>query len=150
MSQISYGRYYVGRKGDYEVDLFVVRPNGKKIIDELEKSALCSCLRVELRHPLHVAMVNRDHNTELLVANPVEVPGKGRPLVLHDITLILKNLEKRIFLVRMHWKRRSCISIHTHDHPFLVTTIHTYYHSIDVILVVDGGFVSGDRKACGG
>ncbi|KAF7044683.1 hypothetical protein CFC21_053879 [Triticum aestivum] len=100
--QISYGRYYVGRKGDYEVDLFVVRPNGKKIIDELEKSALCSCLRVELRHLLHVAMVNRDHNTELLVANPVEVPGKGRPLVLHDITLILKDLEKRIFLIGRH------------------------------------------------
>lgn len=102
VSPISYGRYYTGQKGGCDVDLFVVQPSGKKIIDEHEKSVLCSRLRAELRRPLHVALVNRGPDTELLVANPVEVSGKGRPLVLHDITLVLKNLEKRIFLVRMH------------------------------------------------
>lgn len=80
----------------------MVQPSGKKIIDEHEKSVLCSRLWAELRRPLHVALVNRGPDTELIVANPVEVSGKGRPLVLHDITLVLKNLEKRIFLVRMH------------------------------------------------
>ena len=54
---------------------------------------------MEVHRPLRVALVNRGPDTELLVANPVEVSGKGRPLVFYDITLALKNLQKRIFLV---------------------------------------------------
>jgi hypothetical protein len=54
---------------------------------------------MELLCPLRVALVDRGPDMELLVANPVEVSGKGRPLVFYDITLALKNLHKRIFLV---------------------------------------------------
>jgi hypothetical protein len=32
-----------------------------------------------------------------LVANPVELSGKGRPLVFYDITLALKKLDTGIF-----------------------------------------------------
>ena len=81
------------------MDLFVVQSDGKKILDQQRQRLLCCRLRMELLRPLRVALVNRGPDTELLVANPVEVSGKGRPLVFYDITLALKNLQKQIFLV---------------------------------------------------
>ncbi|KAL5677198.1 hypothetical protein ACJX0J_013329, partial [Zea mays] len=96
--QISYGRFYASQNGRCEIDLFAVQSDGKKILDQHRQRALCCRLRMELRRPLHVALVNRGPDTELLVANPVEVSGKGRPLVFYDITLALKNLQRRIFL----------------------------------------------------
>ncbi|KQJ91634.1 ACT domain-containing protein ACR10 [Brachypodium distachyon] len=99
--QISYSRFYAGRKDRCEVDLFAVQSDGKKILDQQKQRALCSRLRMELLHPLRVALVNRGPDMELLVANPVEISGKGRPLVLHDITLALKNLHRRIFLAEI-------------------------------------------------
>lgn len=73
--------------------------DGKKIIDPIKQRALCDRLKLELLCPLRVTVVNRGPDTELLVANPVELSGKGRPLVFHDITLALKTLHARIFLV---------------------------------------------------
>jgi len=99
--QISYGRFYAGQKGRCELDLFAVQSDGKKILDLQKQRTLCSRLRMELMRPLHVALVNRGPDMELLVANPVEVSGKGRPLVFYDITLALKNLHKRIFLAEI-------------------------------------------------
>uniref|UniRef100_A0A0D9XH30 ACT domain-containing protein ACR n=1 Tax=Leersia perrieri TaxID=77586 RepID=A0A0D9XH30_9ORYZ len=99
--QISYGRFYASQNGSCEVDLFAVQSDGKKIIDQNRQRALCSRLRMELHRPLRVALVNRGPDTELLVANPVEVSGKGRPLVFYDITLALKKLHKRIFLAEI-------------------------------------------------
>ncbi|CAM0953261.1 unnamed protein product [Alopecurus aequalis] len=96
--QISYGRFYAGQKGRCELDLFAVQSDGKKIIDQQKQRTLCSRLKIELLRPLRVALVNRGPDMELLVANPVEVSGKGRPLVFYDITLALKNLHKRVFL----------------------------------------------------
>jgi hypothetical protein len=97
--QVSYGRFYASQNGRCEIDLFAVQSDGKKILDQHRQRALCCRLRMELLRPLRVALVNRGPDTELLVANPVEVSGKGRPLVFYDITLALKNLQKRIFLV---------------------------------------------------
>ncbi|KAI9074798.1 hypothetical protein K1719_014652 [Acacia pycnantha] len=37
-----------------------------------------------------VSIVNRGPDTELLVANPVELSGKGRPRVFYDVTFALK------------------------------------------------------------
>ncbi|KAG8050236.1 hypothetical protein GUJ93_ZPchr0009g1669 [Zizania palustris] len=99
--QISYGRFYASRNGSCEVDLFAVQSDGKKILDQHKQRALCSRLRMELQRPLRVALVKRGPDTELLVANPVEVSGKGRPLVFYDITLALKKLRKRIFLAEI-------------------------------------------------
>ena len=107
-SQISYGRFYAGQKGRCELDLFAVQSDGKMILDQQKQRTLCSRLRMELLRPLRVALVNRGPDMELLVANPVEVSGKGRPLVFYDITLALKNLHKRIFLV--------CNRVPTHAH----------------------------------
>ena len=76
-----------------------MQSDGKKILDQQKQRTLCSRLRMELLGPLRVVLVNRGPDMELLVANPVEVSGKGRPLVFYDITLALKNLHKRIFLV---------------------------------------------------
>lgn len=73
--------------------------DGKKIVDQEKQNGLCSRLRMELVHPLRVDVVSRGPDTELLVANPVELSGRGRPLVFHDITLALKILTTRIFSV---------------------------------------------------
>lgn len=77
----------------------MVQNDGKKIVDPNKQVALCSRLRMELFSPLRVTLVSRGPDIELLVANPVEICGKGRPLVFYDITHALKLLEIRIFLV---------------------------------------------------
>lgn len=51
-------------------------------------------------HPLRVIIANRGPDTELLVANPVELSGKGRPRVFYDVTIALKTLGICIFSVR--------------------------------------------------
>ncbi|KAJ6986792.1 hypothetical protein NC653_020126 [Populus alba x Populus x berolinensis] len=101
LSQISYGRFFASRKGNCEVDLFLMQADGKKIVDPNKQNALCSRLRMELLRPLRLAVVSRGPDTELLVANPVELSGRGRPLVFHDITLALKNLNTPIFSVEI-------------------------------------------------
>nr|XP_043612085.1 ACT domain-containing protein ACR10-like [Erigeron canadensis] len=95
--QISYGRFTTKGKKDCEIDLFIIQADGKKIIDPSKQNALCSRIRMELFRPLRVVSVNRGPDTELLVANPVELCGKGRPLVFYDITLALKMLNTDIF-----------------------------------------------------
>lgn len=81
------------------MDLFIMQADGKKIVDPSKQDALCSRLRMELLRPLRVAVVNRGPDAELLVANPVELSGRGRPLVFYDITLALKILSISIFSV---------------------------------------------------
>ncbi|KAL4592134.1 hypothetical protein LXL04_005119 [Taraxacum kok-saghyz] len=95
--QISYGRFATKGRNDCEIDLFIVQADGKKVIDPSKQNALCSRIRMELFRPLRVAMVNRGPDSELLVANPVELCGKGRPLVFYDITLALKMLNVDVF-----------------------------------------------------
>lgn len=99
--QVSYGRFCTKAKGNCEVELFIMQADGNKIADPNKKNALCSRLRMELWRPLRVAVVNRGPDTELLVANPVELSGRGRPLVFHDITLALETLDTRIFSVEI-------------------------------------------------
>lgn len=95
--QISYGRGTTKPNRMCEIDLFIMQSDGKKIVDSSKQNALRSRLCKELVNPLRVAVVSRGPETELLVANPVELSGKGRPLVLHDITLALKMLNICIF-----------------------------------------------------
>lgn len=100
-------------KGYREVDLFIQQMDGKKIIDPEKQNALFSQLRMEMLHPLRVVIVNRGPDTELLVANPVELSGKGRPRVFYDVTLSLKMLGICIFSVRkfpaiIFYKSSSC------------------------------------------
>ncbi|XWS59618.1 hypothetical protein CRYUN_Cryun08bG0137700 [Craigia yunnanensis] len=95
--QISYGRFYIKQGRKCEIDLFIMQADGKKIVDPSKQSALSSRLQMELLQPLRVAVVSRGPDTELLVANPVELSSKGRPLVFHDITLALKMLNTCIF-----------------------------------------------------
>lgn len=95
--QIAYGRFSPVNKGQRELDLFIRQKDGKKIVDPHKRDALCSRLKVEMLHPLRVIITNRGPDTELLVANPVELSGKGRPRVFYDVTLALKNLGICIF-----------------------------------------------------
>ncbi|CAK9160793.1 unnamed protein product [Ilex paraguariensis] len=95
--QISYGRCTTKTETDCEMDLFIMQADGKKIVDPSKQNALRSRLQMELCRPLRVALVSRGPDTELLVANPVELSGKGRPLVFYDITLALKMLNTGIF-----------------------------------------------------
>ncbi|GFS30098.1 ACT-like superfamily protein [Actinidia rufa] len=99
--QISYGQFFANPKENCEVDLFVMQVDGKKIVHPEKQNALCSRLRMELLRPLRVDVLSRGPDTELLVANPVELSGRGRPLVFHDITLALKILDIRIFSVEI-------------------------------------------------
>lgn len=81
------------------MDLFVQQTDGKKIVDPESQIALCSRLKKEMLHPLRVIIANRGPDTELLIANPVELCGKGRPRVFYDVTLALKMLGIFIFSV---------------------------------------------------
>lgn len=107
--QISYGRFFANPKGNCEVELFIVQADGKKMVDPNEQATLCSRLKMELSHPLRAAVVSRGPDTDLLVANPFELSGRGRPLVFYDITLALKMLNIGIFSVEigrhMIWNR---------------------------------------------
>ncbi|GMN39238.1 hypothetical protein TIFTF001_008459 [Ficus carica] len=102
--QISYGRFTIKQRRHCEIDLFIMQVDGKKIVDPSKQKSLVSRLRVELLRPLRVAVLSRGPETELLVTNPVELSGKGRPLVFYDITLALKMLNTGIFSaeVRRH------------------------------------------------
>ncbi|XP_041999313.1 ACT domain-containing protein ACR10-like isoform X1 [Salvia splendens] len=95
--QVSYGR--LTRKGstECELDLFIMQVDGKKIVDPNRQNSLSTRLQVELSRPLRLLLINRGPDTELLVANPIELSGKGRPMVFHDITLALKTLNRPIF-----------------------------------------------------
>ncbi|POO01766.1 ACT domain containing protein [Trema orientale] len=95
--QISYGRFIIKQRRHCEIDLFIVQADGKKIVDPSKQKSLTSRLQLELLRPLRVAVVSRGPDLELLVTNPVELSGKGRPLVFHDITLSLKMLNTGIF-----------------------------------------------------
>lgn len=103
--QVSYGRFKTKRKTECELDLFITQGDGKKIVDPSEQREFLSRLGMELCRPLRVALVSRGPDTELLVANPVELSGKGRPLVFHDITLALKMLNTGIFSADF-WKHK--------------------------------------------
>lgn len=83
------------------MDLFIQLTDGKKIVDPKQQTVLCSHLKEGMIHPLRVIVTNRGPDTELLVANPVERSGKGRPRVFYDVTLALKILGICIFSVRI-------------------------------------------------
>ncbi|KAF6137753.1 hypothetical protein GIB67_020511 [Kingdonia uniflora] len=105
--QISYGRFPASVKGYRDMDLFIQQKDGKKITGTEKESALCSRLKLEMLHPLRVVITNRGPDTELLVANPVETCGKGRPRVFYDVTLALKVLGICIFSAEI-WRHSSC------------------------------------------
>ncbi|XP_022764539.1 ACT domain-containing protein ACR9-like [Durio zibethinus] len=95
--QIAYGRFSSSVKGYRNMDLFVRQADGKKIVDPKHQSVLCYRLKEEMLHPFRLIIVNRGPDTELVVANPVELSGKGRPRVFYDVTLALKMLGICIF-----------------------------------------------------
>ncbi|GFZ14891.1 ACT domain-containing protein [Actinidia rufa] len=87
---IAYGRISPSLDGRRNMDLFIQKTDGKKIVDPDNQTALCSRLKEEMLHPLRVTIANRGPDTELLVANPAELSGKGRPRVFYDVTCRLK------------------------------------------------------------
>ncbi|KAK9029132.1 hypothetical protein V6N11_026255 [Hibiscus sabdariffa] len=95
--KIAYGRFSPNSNGYRDLDLFIQQKDGRKFVDPEKQNGLCSCLKVEMLHPLRVVIANRGPDTELLVANPVELSGKGRPRVFYDVTLALKALGIFIF-----------------------------------------------------
>ncbi|KAG8483904.1 hypothetical protein CXB51_023442 [Gossypium anomalum] len=97
--QISYGHVYIRQGRKCEIDLLIMQVDGKKVVDPSKQSTLSSHLKMELLQSLRVAVVNRGPDIELLVANPVELSSKGRPLVFYDITRALKMLNTCIFSV---------------------------------------------------
>ncbi|OIW01508.1 hypothetical protein TanjilG_19434 [Lupinus angustifolius] len=99
--QVSYGKLRGKPKGNFDVELFITQADGKKLMDPNKKIALCCRLKMELLYPLRVAVGSRGPDTELFVANPVELSGSGRPLVFYDITHACKSLNISIFSVEI-------------------------------------------------
>ncbi|XP_074350790.1 ACT domain-containing protein ACR9 [Apium graveolens] len=95
--QVAYGRVPSSVKGYRTLDLFIQKSDGGKIVDREFQDTLCSRLKEEMLHPLRVTITNRGPDTELLVANPVELSGKGRPRVFYDVTNALKMLGICVF-----------------------------------------------------
>lgn len=95
--KISYGRFLPNIMGYRDLDIFIQQKDGKKILDPEKQNALCSRLKLEMLHPLRVMIADRGPDTELLVANPVELSGNGRPRVFYDVTFALKTLGICIF-----------------------------------------------------
>lgn len=104
--QIAYGRFTPINKGYRDLDLFILQRDGRKIVDPEKQTVLCSRLKMEMLHPLRVTIGNRGPDTELLVANPVELCGKGRPRVFYDATLALKTLGICVFSAEI-WRHSS-------------------------------------------
>jgi len=76
--QISYGRGSAKENRQCEIDLFIMQADGKKIIVPNKQNSFCTRLQKELSRPLRVAVVSKGPDTELLVANPVELSGRSR------------------------------------------------------------------------
>ncbi|KAK1415578.1 hypothetical protein QVD17_31361 [Tagetes erecta] len=95
--QVAYGRVSSSVNGVRSLELFIQNEDGKKILNNENQIALCSRLKEEMMQPLRVMISNRGPDTELLVANPVELSGKGRPRVVYDVTFALKTLGICIF-----------------------------------------------------
>ncbi|KAF5794846.1 putative [Protein-PII] uridylyltransferase [Helianthus annuus] len=95
--QIAYGRVSSSVNGVRSLELFIQNEDGKKILNNENQSALCSRLKEEMMQPLRVMISNRGPDTELFVANPVELSGRGRPRVVYDVTFALKTLGICIF-----------------------------------------------------
>lgn len=96
--QIAFGRIQsTTAKGYRTIDLFIQSTDGKKIFNDENIKSLCSRMKEEMLHPLRVTVASRGPDTELLVANPVELSGKGRPRVFYDVTFALKKLGICIF-----------------------------------------------------
>ncbi|XP_013587977.1 PREDICTED: ACT domain-containing protein ACR9-like [Brassica oleracea var. oleracea] len=95
--KISYGRFLPRTQGHRDIERFVQVKDEKKILDPDKQSSLCLRLKAEMLHPLRVIITNRGPDTELVVANPVELSGKGRPRVFYDVTLSLKVLGICVF-----------------------------------------------------
>ncbi|XXG75127.1 hypothetical protein AAC387_Pa07g3707 [Persea americana] len=99
--KIAYSRFSSNKEGHREVDLFIQQIDGRKILDPEIQSVLSSCLKMEILHPFRVVIANRGPDTELLVANQVELSRKGRPRVFYDVTVALKVLGICIFLAEI-------------------------------------------------
>ncbi|KAG6490825.1 hypothetical protein ZIOFF_052140 [Zingiber officinale] len=135
--QIAYGRFMSHTKGSREIDLFIQQTDGKKITDPEKQEFLFSRLRSEMLHPLRVMIVNRGPETELLVANPVELSGKGRPRVFYDSTLALKLLGICIFSAEIgrhsssdrEWEVYRFLLVDSNDLP--LSSRHAKNHIVD-------------------
>lgn len=96
--QIAYGRFSpVNNKGHRDLDLFIRQRDGIKIVNVEKQEKLVSRLKLEMLHPWRVVISNRGPDMELVVANPVELSGRGRPQVFFDATLALKVLGICVF-----------------------------------------------------
>lgn len=95
--KIAYGRLSTTSNGSGDLDLFILQANGNKLVDPDKLKCLSSRLKMDVRDPIRVMVVNRGPDTELLVATTVEKHGRARPRILYDVTLVLKMLDICIF-----------------------------------------------------
>ncbi|KAK9127124.1 hypothetical protein Syun_015921 [Stephania yunnanensis] len=104
--KITYCRFPSSINGYRDIDLFIQQKDGRKILIPEKLDVLCSRLRLEMLHPLRVTIASRGPDTELLVANPVELSGMGRPRVFYNVTCALKLLGICIFSAEI-WRHST-------------------------------------------
>ncbi|KAH9326176.1 hypothetical protein KI387_006354 [Taxus chinensis] len=112
--QVSYGRLSRNTKGICEMDLFILQADGRKILDPDKQNALCTRLEMEITNPLRVMVANRGPDTELLVATPIELSGRGDE---DDEDVALESEGEEGELMEFHYNHGSSLSQSSDYYP---------------------------------
>ncbi|KAG0596194.1 hypothetical protein M758_UG231500 [Ceratodon purpureus] len=95
--QVAHMRIASLENGNSEISVFFLDPEGQRITDRVEQKEICACVREAVENPLRIKIVTRGDDTELFVSTPIEICGRGRPRVVYDVTLALRDLDICIF-----------------------------------------------------
>lgn len=101
--QVAHMRIASLENGNSEISVFFLDPKGQRITDKEKQAEICACVREAVDTPLRIKIVTRGDDTELFVSAPIETCGRGRPRVVYDVTLALRELDICIFQVSIQF-----------------------------------------------
>jgi hypothetical protein len=109
--QVAHMRIAFLENGNSELSVFFLDPKGQRITDKEKQAEICACVREAVENPLRIKIVTRGDDTELFVSTPIETCGRGRPRVVYDVTLALRELDICIFQVNQKKKKKKKLPI---------------------------------------
>lgn len=95
--QVAHMRIASLETGNSEISLFFLDPKGQRVTDKEKQDEIYDQVREAIDNPLRIKIVTRGDDTELFVSAPIETCGRGRPRVVYDVTLALRELDICIF-----------------------------------------------------